>query len=161
MHVLIVDSNRVRQAAWQDYLRCLRPGWQIDVADNLPQDHHLYDAILGANNQPENSDSASSIDIRYLSGRAVLKMLDDIGELRGASALWHRALPGYANLGRLSSREREMLPFLREGASNKEIAQALGLQVATIKLHVRGLCKKMGVKNRMQAGLLAQRLILH
>lgn len=56
----------------------------------------------------------------------------------------------------LTPREKEVLGFLLRGVSNKEIAQALDLQVVTVKLHVRGICRKLGAKNRTQAALLAQ-----
>ena len=61
---------------------------------------------------------------------------------------------------RLTPRERQVLEFLVRGASNKEIAQILGLQVVTIKLYVRGICRKLGAKNRTQAALKAQKLRL-
>lgn len=56
----------------------------------------------------------------------------------------------------LTPREKEVLNFLLKGASNKEIANAMDLQVVTVKLHVRGICRKLGAKNRTQAALLAQ-----
>jgi DNA-binding NarL/FixJ family response regulator len=56
----------------------------------------------------------------------------------------------------LTQREREVLSFLVRGVSNKEIARALNLQVVTVKLHVRGICRKLGAKNRTQAALIAQ-----
>jgi len=37
-----------------------------------------------------------------------------------------------------------------------EIARALELQEVTIKLHIRGICRKLGAKNRTQAALRAQ-----
>jgi DNA-binding NarL/FixJ family response regulator len=55
----------------------------------------------------------------------------------------------------LTPRETEVLSYLMRGASNKEIARALDLQVVTIKLHVRGVCRKLGAKNRTQAALMA------
>lgn len=58
---------------------------------------------------------------------------------------------------RLTPREKEVLSHLLRGSSNKEIARALDLQVVTIKLHVRSICRKMGAENRTQAALLAQR----
>lgn len=58
----------------------------------------------------------------------------------------------------LTKREKEVLGFLLRGASNKEIARALDLQVVTVKLHVRGVCRKLGAKNRTQAALMAQKL---
>ncbi len=58
----------------------------------------------------------------------------------------------------LTPREREVLGFLMKGASNKEIARELGLQVVTVKLHVRGICRKLNVKNRTQAAMQAKDL---
>ena len=57
---------------------------------------------------------------------------------------------------RLTPREREVLAFLLRGESNKEIARALDLQVVTVKLHVRGICRKLGARNRTQAALIAR-----
>lgn len=59
---------------------------------------------------------------------------------------------------RLTSREREVLIHLVQGISNKDIADALNLQIVTVKLHVRGICRKLGVKNRTQAALKAKEL---
>jgi len=55
----------------------------------------------------------------------------------------------------LTQREKQVLSFLAKGATNKDIARALDLQVVTVKLHVRSLCRKIGAKNRTQAALLA------
>lgn len=57
---------------------------------------------------------------------------------------------------KLTRREKQVLEFLLRGVPNKDIADALGLKVVTVKLHVRGICRKLGVKNRTQAALLAQ-----
>jgi len=56
----------------------------------------------------------------------------------------------------LTPREKEVLSHLLQGQSNKEIARDLDLQVVTIKLHVRGICRKLHAKNRTQAALMAQ-----
>ena len=56
----------------------------------------------------------------------------------------------------LTARELETLSFLCLGQSNKEIARGLGLQEVTIKLHVKNILGKCGVKNRTQAALLAK-----
>lgn len=58
----------------------------------------------------------------------------------------------------LTPREKEVLEFLARGASNKEIANALELQVVTVKLHVRGVCRKLEAANRTQAALKATQL---
>lgn len=56
----------------------------------------------------------------------------------------------------LTIREKEVLSHLVKGASNKDIARALDLQVVTVKLHVRGICRKMKAANRTQAALMAK-----
>ena len=61
-------------------------------------------------------------------------------------------------LANLTPREREVLQYLVRGASNKEIARDLNLQLPTIKLHVAGLCRKLNANNRTQAALIAQNL---
>lgn len=59
---------------------------------------------------------------------------------------------------RFTPRELEVLSYLVDGASNKEIACALDLQIVTVKLHVRGVCRKLDAKNRTQAALKAKEL---
>lgn len=56
----------------------------------------------------------------------------------------------------LTPRERDVLAALARGLSNKEIAFDLNIQVVTVKLHVRGICRKLGVSNRTQAALKAR-----
>jgi two-component system nitrate/nitrite response regulator NarL len=51
----------------------------------------------------------------------------------------------------LTSRESEVLQALCAGKTNKEIARDLSLSEPTIKLHVKTLCRRLGVNNRTQA----------
>jgi two-component system nitrate/nitrite response regulator NarL len=55
----------------------------------------------------------------------------------------------------LTPREREVMQYLAQGLSNKDIAANLTLQISTIKLHVGNICKKLKVKNRTQAAIAA------
>lgn len=48
-------------------------------------------------------------------------------------------------LERLSPREREVLRHIAEGASNKDIASALGISVRTVETHRDSLMKKLGI----------------
>lgn len=57
----------------------------------------------------------------------------------------------------LSEREYEVLALLAEGHNNTEIARQLYVSPNTVKTHVRGILNKLGVKNRMQAAILAVR----
>lgn len=57
-------------------------------------------------------------------------------------------------VGNLTPREKDVAEYLLEGRSNQQIADGLGLKVVTVKLHVRSIFKKLGVKNRTQAAML-------
>jgi two-component system, NarL family, nitrate/nitrite response regulator NarL len=56
---------------------------------------------------------------------------------------------------RLSVREGEILRCLMDGASNKIIARQVGVTEATVKVHVKAILRKTGLKNRTQAALWA------
>ncbi|MFT3852309.1 MAG: response regulator transcription factor [Ilumatobacteraceae bacterium] len=51
----------------------------------------------------------------------------------------------------LSARESEVLALLSEGLSNQEIADALYLNVETVRSHLKQVYSKLGVHNRTQA----------
>ena len=51
----------------------------------------------------------------------------------------------------LTGREREIVVLINEGLSNKEIAQRLNIEVATVKNHVHNLLEKLHVSTRAQA----------
>jgi two-component system nitrate/nitrite response regulator NarL len=63
-------------------------------------------------------------------------------------------LPLNSNRG-LSPREREILQALVTGASNKMIANELGITEATVKVHLKTLLRKIDVSNRTQAAIWA------
>jgi DNA-binding NarL/FixJ family response regulator len=56
----------------------------------------------------------------------------------------------------LSEREAEVLRYLAQGKSNKEIAVALGLAEGTVKNHMTNILGKLGVMDRTQAALKAR-----
>jgi DNA-binding NarL/FixJ family response regulator len=58
----------------------------------------------------------------------------------------------------LSPREIDVLRFLVQGISNKEIARALHVAEETIKSHVRHILAKLGAQSRTQAVLMAIKL---
>lgn len=58
---------------------------------------------------------------------------------------------------RLTPRERDILAQLATGASDKEIAEAVGISTNTVAAHMVHILRKMGVHSRLQAVLLALR----
>ncbi|MEO1191034.1 MAG: response regulator transcription factor [Pseudomonadota bacterium] len=56
----------------------------------------------------------------------------------------------------LSERETQVLKALTRGLSNKEIARDLDLQEATVKLHMKTLCRKIEARNRTHAAMIAK-----
>jgi DNA-binding NarL/FixJ family response regulator len=53
----------------------------------------------------------------------------------------------------LTDREEEVLDLLRQGMSNREIAQTLWIAQSTAKVHVRHIFEKLGVRSRTEAAL--------
>ena len=55
----------------------------------------------------------------------------------------------------LTPREREILAHIAKGYSNKMIAQALGVAEGTVKLHVKAVLRKLGLRSRVEAAVMA------
>ena len=78
-----------------------------------------------------------------------------------AGALLRRVASLSGSAGRmtgppLTRREREIVRLIGDGLSNKEIAQALRIELATVKNHVHNILEKLGVGRRADAVAAAQ-----
>lgn len=59
----------------------------------------------------------------------------------------------------LTLRQREVLALIGKGLSNREIADALQIAEATVKIHVSAVIRVLGVRNRTEAALLAPTIL--
>jgi DNA-binding NarL/FixJ family response regulator len=50
----------------------------------------------------------------------------------------------------LTVQERRVFDLLREGRSNKEIAEEFSVSVSTVKSHVNSIFSKLGIKSRRE-----------
>jgi DNA-binding NarL/FixJ family response regulator len=57
----------------------------------------------------------------------------------------------------LTAREREVLTLVVEGLANKQIARRMGISEKTVKGHLTNLFQRIGVADRTQAALWAER----
>jgi DNA-binding CsgD family transcriptional regulator len=83
----------------------------------------------------------------------VIKLVGDADVMpaTGSSAGEHSIL-------QLSPREKEVLALLARGLTNPQIGRALFISPVTVKVHVRHIFEKLGVKSRAEAALRAVQL---
>jgi DNA-binding NarL/FixJ family response regulator len=65
-------------------------------------------------------------------------------------------VPSFEN-NDLTRREQEVLGLLCQGAENREIANTLFISERTVKNHITNILTRLGLKNRTQAALWAQK----
>jgi DNA-binding NarL/FixJ family response regulator len=133
---------------------------RIIILTTYDLDEYVYEAIrVGANGfllkdvQPAQLVEAIRV---VASGDALLapsvtrRLLDRFAEVLPVPA--GKTLPGMTEL---TEREREVLKLLASGLSNAELAERLFLSEATIKSHVSSLLRKLHLRDRVQAVILA------
>jgi DNA-binding NarL/FixJ family response regulator len=131
---------------------------RVIVLTTYDVDEHVYDAVrAGASGfllkdvQPTQLVAAIRV---VAAGDALLapsvtrRLLD-----RFARSLPDRAPPD--SLSSLTEREIEVLRLLATGLSNAELAERLFVSEATVKTHVSSVLRKLGVRDRVQAVVLA------
>jgi two-component system, NarL family, response regulator DevR len=123
-------------------------------------------------------DDDEAIFTAILAGAAgyVLKRIDETAFLSGLRAVaqghsliepdvavrvierMRSGTPGPTGLASLTAQESQILAYITEGLTNKEIGERLFLAEKTVKNQVTSLLAKLGVQRRTQAAVLASRL---
>lgn len=88
--------------------------------------------------------------VRAIDGKMVLS--EAITEVL-ATALRRPTAPTFSKLDSLTNREREILELIAKGMSNKLIARELDISDGTVKVHVKHLLKKLGLRSRVEAAV--------
>jgi len=101
----------------------------------------------------------------FIPKSATLSAMVEALEAILAGDVWAPAVSGEAPTGSMEARIANLTPSqlkiligLQQGRLNKQIAFDLGVTEATIKAHLTGVFRKLGVHNRTQAVIAAQAL---
>jgi two-component system nitrate/nitrite response regulator NarL len=91
----------------------------------------------------------SNVVARELVGSLARLVRDDAEPQKAARP---RAAAPFAEL---TPREHEILECIADGLSNKMIARALDITDGTVKLHVKAILRKLGMRSRVEAAVAA------
>jgi DNA-binding NarL/FixJ family response regulator len=126
-----------------------RPHLRLIVI-GLEEDHDYIQKVIGAGAKGYLSHTARENEIRM----AIEIVLD--GSVWAPRKVLARLLEAGAGERRgplpepkFTERETQVLELLVAGQPNRDIAEALGIDAATVKAHVGRLMRKMGVENRI------------
>ncbi|RIH82968.1 putative transcriptional regulatory protein NarL [Meiothermus luteus] len=138
----------------------------------------LPDGVLLDVRMPKMDGIAATKALREGGYRGLIALLTTFSEpvlvqqaaYAGADAYWSKELPPEVlaerlrrlergleprlrapELPRLSPREQQVLAWMAQGLSTKEMARLMGISPETVKDHLVGLYDKLGVRNRVEA----------
>jgi DNA-binding NarL/FixJ family response regulator len=137
--------------------RRTRPHLRLIVL-GLEEGHEYIQRIIGAGAKGYLAHSAKGNEVRLAieivqdgSAWAPRRVLANLLELSSAEG----RRPSAVDDPKFTQREAQVLKLLVEGHPNRVIAQALGIDLATVKKHVGTLMRKVGVKNRIELSVQA------
>ncbi|MET7329570.1 response regulator transcription factor [Nonomuraea sp. NPDC005650] len=159
--VILMDLRMPRVDGLEAIKRVLaaRPGTRIVVLTTFAEDANVYAALragavgfLVKDDEPERMVDAVR---RAAAGEQLLapSVLRRVVE-RFLAAEEQAAPPRPAGL---TERELEVLALVGTGLSNAEIAEELHVGVTTVKTHIAAAMEKLGLRNRIQAAVVAHR----
>ena len=138
-----------------------RPGSEprVLILTTFDLDEYVYDALgagasgfLLKDSPPEQLVTAIRVVARgesLLAPSVTSRLIEQFARTRAR----HRQPP--SGLDELTSRELEVFTLIARGLSNAEIAEALVVSDSTVKTHVARVLAKLGLRDRVQAVVLA------
>jgi DNA-binding NarL/FixJ family response regulator len=139
--------------------RAIAGATRVLILTTFDLDEYVYDALAaGASGfllKDVGPDQLTEAIRVVAQGEALLaptvtrRLIDEL--VRGG----HRRLRAPEALDELTPRELEVLELVAQGLSNAEIAALLTVEETTIKTHVSRLLAKLGLRDRVQAVVLA------
>lgn len=98
--------------------------------------------------------ACSDTERRELQQRLPSRKVSEVAVAHNARALTILLARLIAPTRTLPARQRDVLAMIRQGMSNKEIAEHLGVALGTAKNHVSSLLRQLNVRSRTQAALI-------
>ena len=130
---------------------------RILILTTFGLDEYVYEALrAGASGFVLKDDPAEQLisAVRTVAaGNALLSPAITKRVIRQFTRITRPAPP--KELGELTEREREILRLIATGLSNAEIGRELYISETTVKTHVTHILQKLGLRNRVQAVVLA------
>jgi two-component system, NarL family, response regulator DevR len=139
-------------------LRSRMPGLACLMLTSYTDEQAMFDAVLAG---------AAGYVIKDVRGNDIVNAVREVGagrsllDGRAASALMARLRSRSEApdpLAELTVKEREVLGFIGEGLTNREIGQRMYLAEKTVKNYVSALLAKLGMQRRVQAAVLANKV---
>ena len=157
--LLILEGDQAGSGELLRAVRLIHPGWHLAVLGRLPDRTEAASLRIDAHWNDETASADMLADIARLMGRPAAASGSAVAAPSvpaPAVAAMPVAMP-VEPVGRgLTRRQQDVLGLLSEGRSTKEIARSLNLGVGTIKAHLDGLYRTLGVHNRTAAVHLAR-----
>lgn len=122
-------------------------------------DLELHAAVAGLFSREEGPASLGVAIRQVARGQEYLSPLLAVALLQRREEQQKTADPAGSNVAALTEREQQVLGFLAQGLSNKEIAARLYLSVRTVEGHLTNAYAKLDVSSRTEAAVLAARLL--
>ena len=132
-------------------------GTRVVILTTFDSDRYVYDALrAGASGfllkdapaaQLANAIRAAAAGDAVLAPSVTRRVVDELTR--------HQPPAGIGEMRELTPREREVLSLMAVGRSNAEIAEHLVIGEGTVKTHVARILMKLGVRDRLQAVVMA------